>query len=179
MAIKSPKSPRIFRNPALATLKPQQTLLEADQVIPSGPCRPRQSSCNGCYRLVYYVHWNKLRRFASVGLKAARRQRAGAGVLRMEDFQYRLACLGAYAHRLEDPYRFPVSDSSDSLSKLPLEHQAVVDLRPMLWGVLTLLVEIYFVQVRVVSFAIISNSPASQASIWKWILLRIAPYMVT
>ena len=58
----------------------------------------------------------------------------GPRVLLSEDFQDRLACIGADVPWMEDPSLIHVCNPLDGLEELPLEHQAVKYLRTVLWG---------------------------------------------
>ena len=103
-----PKLPDNIPYPRTGGPKPQQPVLEADVVSPSRTCCPLQLSRDGIPHLVGDVHWHERQLFASFGLKYARRQREGARVLQVEDFQDSIACLGEDFHQMEDPALLPV-----------------------------------------------------------------------
>ena len=57
-------------------------------------------------------------------------------MLRAEEFQDRLACIGSDVTRMEDPALLPVCYTPDILAELFPENKAVEYLRPVLRGVL-------------------------------------------
>ena len=115
--------------------KPKKPVLQTDGIHPSWNLRPRQSSHDCCHCWVCDVHWNHCQWLVSVGLQTARCWWAGLGVLRAEEFQDRLACLGAHVLRLEHPAFLPLRYRVNRRLKFSPEHQAVVYLCPVLRGI--------------------------------------------
>ena len=89
-----PKFPENMPEPHAYHDKLQQLLFKPDQIHPSWPRCPQQSSCDGSHRRIGDVHQHHCQWFSSVGLQYDRCQGAGLVVIQAEDFQDRLACLG-------------------------------------------------------------------------------------
>ena len=80
--------------------KMQQTMLKAYLIHPSWSCWYRKLSRDSSQFRIGDVHWHHCRWFASVCLQYVHCQRAGLGVLWVENIQYRMSCLRARVLRL-------------------------------------------------------------------------------